>query len=451
MLGAAAQQHRDRLRLGATGQEGHIGLTDFAFFDAGSVAKIGLTEVVDVGDHTAAGGLGQGLHVGLLGTANGEHARLGEVMLRKVVDALLANHDVGARGADGFHQTTDVPLLFLQEGGQLVGVGDLNLRVHLGLLDLDGRVDEGDTPLGHHARHAGVNAFLVEDDAVNKRAVTDGTALALFDLDVVKVNEALVVLDAPNGVHGAHADVGEEGLHRAGGLAGKRGLGHLKEHVVVVLGGQAVLVQRVDGVLCGEAEAFANDGGVNVLFDQVLAALEQLTGEHHGRRRAVVAVLLLGLGHLDDHLGRGVFDVHLLEDGCTVVGDDHVTDGVHEHLVHAFGTERRTHGIGHGLRGGDVVRLSGAAAGALGAFLQDEDGCLALLSLVHEVASMLARAGLPSTLRPKPVAVKRGRFVRATSARRSATVPWTTPQASLLRALAVPRERLPRCLKWRYR
>ena len=239
------------------------------------MAKIGTTEVVDVGDHTAAGGLGQGLHVGLLGTANGEHARLSEVMLRKVIDALLANHDVGARGADGLHQATDVPLLFLQEGGQLVGVGDLNLRVHFGLLDLDGRVDEGDTPLGHHTRHSGVNAFLVEDDAVNKRAVTDGTALALFDLDVVKINEALVVFDPPNGVHGAHADVGEEGLHRSGRLAGERRLGHLKEHVVVVLGGQAVLVQRVNGVFCCEAEAFADDGGVNVLFDQIFAALEQ--------------------------------------------------------------------------------------------------------------------------------------------------------------------------------
>lgn len=53
---------------------------------------------------------------------------------------------------------------------------------------------------------------------------------------------------------------------------------------------------------------------------------------------------------------------------------------------------------------------------------------------------MLARAGLPSTLRPKPVALKHGRFVRATCVRRSPTAPWTNPQASLQQAAAEPRE-----------
>jgi len=72
-----------------------------------------------------------------------------------------------------------------------------------------------------------------------------------------------------------------------------------------------------------------------------------------------------------------------------------------------------------------------AAARALGAVLQDEDGCLPLLSLVHDVASLLARAGSTSTLRPVLDRLKLGRFARATCARSSAIAPLTSPQGAL--------------------
>ena len=76
--------------------------------------------------------------------------------------------------------------------------------------------------------------------------------------------------------------------------------------------------------LSGKAETFANYRRVNVLFNEVLASLEQFTGENDRRGRSVKAVLFLSFGHFDDHLCSWVFDVHFLEDGGAVVGDDDI-------------------------------------------------------------------------------------------------------------------------------
>ena len=96
-------------------------------------------------------------------------------------------------------------------------------------------------------------------------------------------------------------------------------------------------VDQFGGLVGSQPETFADDGRMNILLYEVLAALEELASDDDGAGGAVVAVLLLGLGNLDNHLGRGVLDVHLLEDGSTVVGDYHIPHAVDQHLVHALG------------------------------------------------------------------------------------------------------------------
>ena len=100
-------------------------------------------------------------------------------------------------------------------------------------------------------------------------------------------------------------------------------------------------------------------------------------GQDGGRRGAVAGLVLLALGHLDEHLGRRVLDVHLLEDGHAVVRDDDVPRGVDEHLVHPLGAERRPDRAGDAPRREDVRASGVAPAGPLAGAAEDVDGLTA--------------------------------------------------------------------------
>ena len=115
---------------------------------------------------------------------------------------------------------------------------------------------------------------------------------------------------------------------------------------------------------------------MDVGVDEVLGLLEELSCEDDGGGGPVSALGVLGLGDLDDHLGGGVLDVQLLEDGDTVVGDDDVADGVDEHLVHSPRSEAAPYGIGDGPCRGDVVELSVLSFVSLGAFPEDKHRCV---------------------------------------------------------------------------
>ena len=102
---------------------------------------------------------------------------------------------------------------------------------------------------------------------------------------------------------------------------------------------------------------------LNVLFQEVFCTLEKLSGDDHGRRGAVTDFIVLGLCDLHHHLGGRMLDVHLLQDGHSIVGDDHISDGVNEHLVHTLGSKSGPYCTGHRFRGGDVHALGVTPAG----------------------------------------------------------------------------------------
>ena len=156
---------------------------------------------------------------------------------------------------------------------------------------------------------------------------------------------------------------------------------------------------QTDGTLGSQAEALADDGGMHVLLDEILTALQQFARQNHSRRRAVKAVLLLGFGDFNDHLRSGMLYVHFFENGGAVVGDDHVTHRVDEHLVHALWPERRTNSVGHSLGRSDVVGLGRTTSCPLCTVFQDEDGCLSVS--IHGSA---LRHGWRGCLRLEPYA-----------------------------------------------
>src|SRR5437870_13245305 len=187
MLGAPAQEDRDRLRVFASRHERHLVIADLLLVHELREAEIVFRQLVELRDDLAAGGLGELLHVRLLDPAHRVDLRLREVVLGEVVDPLLAADHVGAALPHDLDHALQHRLFLVQEGLELGRVRDLDLRVDLGLLDLEGCIDKSDLCVLYLAGHPGLHAFLVDDDAVDQLRVRDCTALLLDDLDVGSV------------------------------------------------------------------------------------------------------------------------------------------------------------------------------------------------------------------------------------------------------------------------
>ncbi len=274
VLGPAPDEDGDGHGVLAAGDEGEGVLAELPLLDGARSAQVLLRDLLQVVDDPGAGGLGQLLHVGLLDPADGEDAVLGQVVLGQVVDALLAEHHVGASVLEVVHHTLEGGLLLVQEGLEREGVVDLDLGVHLGLLDLQGLVDQGDLRVLLVLGHAHMGRLLVDDDALDELGVADGTALLLDDLDVVDVrlDTATHLLDDRQ--HGVHGQVGQE-LHATDGLRCHRGEGNLLEELPVLQ------VLDLEGVPVQDALRFGGRHSVAVCYDRGV----------HGRVEKVLGLL----------------------------------------------------------------------------------------------------------------------------------------------------------------
>jgi hypothetical protein len=208
----------------------------------------------------------------------------------------------------------------------------------------------------------------------------------------------------------------QEVLADLGALAGHGGRSHLPEHLLVLRidGGRDVIEDRLR-LLAGEVVAADDGRRVDVLLEQVLRLLQELAGQRDGRRRAVADFVLLGLGDLDDHLGRGVLDVHLVEDSHPVVGDGDRPEARDEHLVHAFRPERRPYGVRDRAGRPDVVFLGVAVLDPLGILAHDDHG-LTLHLLAHVARQLIAilykRLGSGAAPSSQSIVAKRPRTSR---------------------------------------
>src|SRR6058998_1855841 len=363
VLGASAQEDRDRLRVLAARHERHLVIANLLLVDLLGEAEVVLRELVELRHDLAAGGLRELLHVRLLDPANSVDLLLREVVLREIVDALLAEDHSRAALPHDLDHALQHRLFLVEEGLELGRVRDLDLRV-----------DEGDLRVLDLAGHPGVHAFLVDDDPVDQLRVRDRTALLLDDLNVVIVDEVrsvgFLLGDRRDRLHG---DVRQELLVATCGLGRHRGHPDLLQGIEVFdRDFRRDLLENLVGLVRGLAIPGRDHGRVDVLVDEVLRLLEQLPGQDDGRRGAVAGLLVLGLRDLDEHLRRGVFDVDLLENRDAIVRDDDVPEAVHEHLVHSAGAQRRADRIGNRLRGGDVVELRSLAALAARPLLQNQ-------------------------------------------------------------------------------
>jgi len=79
---------------------------------------------------------------------------------------------------------------------------------------------------------------------------------------------------------------------------------------------------------------------VNLVLDQVVGSLEELSGKDDNGGGTVTDLTVLDLGELHEDLSGGVSDLELLQDSGAIVSDGHIADVVDEHLVETLRSER---------------------------------------------------------------------------------------------------------------
>ena len=114
----------------------------------------------------------------------------------------------------------------------------------------------------------------------------------------------------------------------------------------VCLADNQLLLDEVDRLLEGHTVARHNRRGMNLVLDQFVGSLEELSGEDNDRGGAISDFTILDLGELDQNFGGGVGHFELLQDSGAIIGDCYITDVVDKHFVEALGTKGGLHDVG---------------------------------------------------------------------------------------------------------
>jgi len=112
---------------------------------------------------------------------------------------------------------------------------------------------------------------------------------------------------------------------------------------------------------------------VNILFEEFFRAFQEFSCNNYCSGSSIADLIILGLCDFNHHLCSRVFDIHLFQDGYTIVGNDNITDGIDQHLVHAFWSECSPDCICNGLCCGDVHALCIAPASTGASFFKNKN------------------------------------------------------------------------------
>ena len=202
VLSASSQDDGDRLGVLAFLDKGHLLVADLSLLDQACSSQILLRQVMDAGDNPAASGASQLLHVALLDPAHSVDPLFGQEVLGQIIDALLAEYHIGTGLDYVVHHSLEHALFLIQEGLKLIWGCDLYLGIDLGLLDLNGRIEQGDLGPSYLLWHIGVEPVLVDDHAVNQLGVSYPSSYLLLHGDVIGVHRAVLIHHGLNCLHG---------------------------------------------------------------------------------------------------------------------------------------------------------------------------------------------------------------------------------------------------------
>mmetsp|Transcript_8220 Transcript_8220/g.9954 ORF Transcript_8220/g.9954 Transcript_8220/m.9954 type:complete len:568 (-) Transcript_8220:99-1802(-) len=324
-------------------------------FDAAGSAELLRGDFLEAGDDARTSGDGKELDLDATDPTDGRKAVLHEQMVGLVVEAPLAEDGGGAGVLDAGNHIREVVRLHLLKFLVVGGALDLKTVLGLGLGGLERAGEDAHLGVLNLLGHLGVGELLVKDDTLDEAGVLDGAASLGNDFDQVEVDVA--TLEVSNVENGLQGQISVVLLARTDDLGAKGGLGASSQLGVIVLEDVELLLDLVDlahGDLTSLIEAVSDFERVDALLQKFLGLLEDGTSEHNDTSGAVTDLVVLRSGQLSEESGSLMMDLHLLEDGGTIVGDDNLAIRADEHLVHTLGAERGLHEGGDSARGHDV-------------------------------------------------------------------------------------------------
>lgn len=343
-------------RLKSHALEEHVfPVTDTALLNLGAGTKILSLEflgtILDIseGDNDlSTGGLGDTAEIELFNSADGNNASLDEVLEGEVIDSTGAEDDVGASLNDFLATVLADIHLLLADLVELLSVLAENLDTHLEAEFVEVEVDTGDLTVLENLGHSLGTARCLNCVTINEHGLFGGLAVGLQDVHVL--NGVLGLAGGVghlDGLHGVDNHVAEEVRLSSEELGAHGGLGGLEDGLrgEVTLTHDQLLLDEVDRLFEGHTVSRHDGSRVDLVLDEVVGSLEELSGEDDNGGGTVTDLTILDLGELDEDLSSGVSDLKLLENSGAIVSDGHIADIVDEHLVKTLGSERALHNV----------------------------------------------------------------------------------------------------------
>ena len=76
---------------------------------------------------------------------------------------------------------------------------------------------------------------------------------------------------------------------------------------------------------------------MDTLIKELLSLVKKGAGENDDTSGAITDFVVLRLRELDEETSSLVLDLHLFNNGSTVISNDNITIGADKHLVHSLG------------------------------------------------------------------------------------------------------------------
>mmetsp|Transcript_16157 Transcript_16157/g.46395 ORF Transcript_16157/g.46395 Transcript_16157/m.46395 type:complete len:487 (+) Transcript_16157:331-1791(+) len=260
-----------------------------------------------------------------------------------LADGAAADDDLAARVGDRLDDLLDLLLLGFVVALEVVGVLHQHGALGLGAAGLDAAAEDGDLGIG---RGGGGRLAAAEGDEAPDDARFRNVAAQDFGYpDGIGVDRGSGL--GAGGAHGPEAGIDDEGGQDvlAAVLLGAQDRPDDADEAVPVprvvdgLDGQAG--EELQHPLPGLLVPLDDLAGVQAHPQQILRLAQQLPGEADGQVGPVAALFVLRVAGHAEHLGGGVLDLQLADDGGAVRRDDDPLEVVDHQLVHAVGPQGR--------------------------------------------------------------------------------------------------------------
>ena len=116
-----------------------------------------------------------------------------------------------------------------------------------------------------------------------------------------------------------------------------------------------MILDILDGLFERKSETGHNRGGMDVVLDQLVTSLQELSGENNNGCCTITDLSILNLGELNQNFGGWMSDLQLFENCGAIVGDGNITDVIDEHLIETLWSKRCLDNVGKGEDCHDVL------------------------------------------------------------------------------------------------